>query len=84
MVVGLCLLALYFLQVAQLTESSYLLSAGQSELTALTKENLAFNQQAGGINLFSTAEQGIAESGFVKVAVVKFIPLTQDYLVKGD
>ena len=85
MVVTLCFLALYFFQVAQLIEGSYLLSASQSELAGLAKQNLAFNQQAGGVSAFSMAEQSIAESGFVKVSAVTFIPIMNDYLVvKGD
>ncbi|MFH0740055.1 MAG: hypothetical protein V1819_02950 [bacterium] len=78
----ICLFGLYFYQIQELVKSSYLLSNAQKDLLKFETQNLLFNQQSTESSSFSKIEELVLALNFVKNDSIKYIPLSNDYLVR--
>ncbi len=76
------LLGLYFYQIQELTKNSYLLSNIQKDLLKIQTQNLSFSQQNIEKASFSKIEEDVLALSFVKNDSIKYIPLSNDYLVR--
>jgi len=74
------LLSFYFYQIQKIISDSYLLSNSQKELLKTQSQSLAFSQQS---SSFSDIEQEVLALNFVKNDNIKYIPLSNDYLVRA-
>lgn len=77
-----CLFGLYFYQIQELVKSSYLLSNAQKDLLKFETQNLLFSQQNIETSSFSKIEELVLALDFVKNDSIKYIPLSNDYLVR--
>ena len=77
-----CLFGLYFYQIQELVKSSYLLSNAQKDLLKFETQNLLFSQQNIETSSFSKIEELVLALNFVKNDRIKYIPLSNDYLVR--
>lgn len=78
----LFLLGLYFYQVQDLMKNGYLFSNYQKRLSQAQSQNLSFNQQAVEIVSLGKVEERAIALNFVKNDNIKYIPLSNDYLVR--
>jgi len=78
------LLCVYFYQIQRLISDSYLLSDTQKDLLKTQDQNLSFAQQNPTGACFDKIEQEILALNFVKNDNIKYIPLSNDYLVRVD
>ncbi len=78
----LFLLGFYFYQVQDLVKNSYLFSSYQARLSQTQSQNLSFNQQAVETASLSKIEEQAIALNFVKNDKIKYIPLSNDYLVR--
>ncbi len=76
------LLSFYFYQIQKLISDSYLLSNTQKELLKTQSQNLSFSQQNIEKSSLGKMEQEIFALNFVKNDSIKYIPLSNDYLVR--
>lgn len=74
-------LGFYFFQVQTLIRNNYLFSKYYQELSEAKSQSLTFNQQAVETISLSKVEQQAIAMNFVKTDEVKYIPLSNDYLV---
>ncbi|MDD5738856.1 MAG: hypothetical protein PHY72_02960 [Candidatus Pacebacteria bacterium] len=81
--VAFLLLSFYFYQIQKLINDSYLLSNVQKELLKTQSQNLAFSQQNIENSSLGTIEQEVLALNFVKNDSIKYIPLSNDYLVRA-
>ncbi len=77
-----CLLGLYFYQIQELVRYSYLLSNAQRDLLQAQTDNLLFSQENIESHSFSQIEEMAIALNFVKNDKIKYIPLSNDYLVR--
>ncbi len=77
------LFSFYFYQVQKLINDSYLLSNIQKDFSKAQSQNLFFSQQNIENASFSKIEQEILALSFVKNDSIKYIPLSNDYLVRA-
>lgn len=77
------LLGLYFYQIQELVKGSYLLSNVQKDLLKTETQNLSFSQQNIKNSSFNAIEEEILALNFVKNDTIKYIPLSNDYLVRA-
>jgi len=80
----LFLLGLYFYQVQDFMKSGYLLTKGQKQLASVQSQSLNFNQQSVELASLGKVEQGMLVLNFVKNDTIKYIPLSNDYLVISE
>ncbi len=77
----LSLLCLYFYQVQDLVKNGYLFSSHQKRLSQAQAQNLSFNQQAVETASLGKVEEQAIALNFVKNDNIKYVPLSNDYLV---
>ncbi|MDD5433038.1 MAG: hypothetical protein PHE77_00020 [Candidatus Pacebacteria bacterium] len=82
--VSVFLLGLYFYQVQDLVKNSYALNKIEQELSEQQGQSLFFSQQTATTAGLDKTEQAILALNFVKNDSIKYIPLTNDYLVRVD
>lgn len=75
------LLGFYFFQVQALIKNNYLFNKYQQELSEVKSQSLTFSQQAVEIMSLNKVEQEALALNFIKTNEVKYIPLSNDYLV---
>jgi len=78
------LLCVYFFQIQKLISDSYLLSNTQKNLLKTQSQNLVFNQENPTGASFDKIEEQILALNFVKNDSIKYILLSNDYLVRVD
>ena len=78
----LALLGFYFYQVQDLVKNGYLFSDYQKRLSQTQSQNLSFNQQAEETASLNKVEEQVIALNFVKNDDIKYIPLSNDYLVR--
>lgn len=78
----LFLLGFELFQIGEITKANYLKKAYQTELRELSEQNLILHQEVVELASLQSMEEKIKDPGFVRVSVVKYIPISDDYLVK--
>lgn len=78
----LALLGFYFYQLQDLVKNGYLFSSYQTRLSQTQSQNLSFNQQAVETASLAKVEEQALALNFVKNDNIKYVPLSNDYLVR--
>jgi len=81
-VLTISFLGLYFYQIQELVRGSYLLSNTQKDFLKIETENLSFSQQNVENSSLAKIEEEVLALNFIKNDRIKYIPLSNDYLVR--
>jgi len=73
----------YFFQVQSLINNSYLLSKAEKSIIKIQSQSLSFSQQKIENSSLDKIEQQILALDFVKNDSIKYLPLSNDYLVRA-
>lgn len=78
------LLGFYIFQMGELIRGNYLIKEYRAEIDEVSSKNLTLQYKASNLLSLENIEEQIRNLDFVEVSEVKYIPITYDYLVRGN
>jgi hypothetical protein len=76
------LLGFYLFQMGELVKETYLVNQYQGQLRELSEKNLQLEEKINSLLSLESMEKEIKELNFVEVSKIKYIPISDSYLVR--